>query len=227
MENPEQRSDEWFLKRLGRFTGSEVGVLMGYKEDSEFSKTAMDYIYKVAGERDILDSYKDPNRLFKYYRDQVEVSSKSTDFGIEQEPIARAKYERITGIKMLEVSSCVYKPMPYFAASPDGFHCSDKYGVGVLELKTLSFSNFFKYKNELYDNESFKKIGTPASKKYYWQCIAEMICTNSQWCDFSVFNPFLNHPMHITRIYPLEEDVSALLSRIQLANEIVEEILNK
>lgn len=225
MDYIEQRSDEWFISRLGKFTGSKVGLLMGEgrKKDDLFSKTAMDYIYEVASERDLLDCYKLPGEEFDIYKEQTDVTSKPMRFGTEQEPLAREMYESKTGLHMDEVSSCVCKSMPFFAASPDGLGKDKDGNVGVLEIKTLGMGKYFKYRNEVFDNESLKKM----NQQYYWQCIAEMICTNASWCDFMCFNPFVVHFMHITRIEPLEEDVTALLDRIRIANNMVDEILNK
>lgn len=225
MDYVEQRSDEWFISRLGKFCGSKVGLLMGEgrKKDDLFSKTAMDYIYEVASERDLIDCYKNTKEGFDIYKEQIDITSKSMEFGIEQEPRAREEYENKTGIHMDEVSSCVCKSMPYFAASPDGLGTDKDGNVGVLEIKTLGMGKYFKYRSEVFDNESLKKM----NPQYYWQCIAEMICTNASWCDFTCFNPFVNHFMHITRIEPLEEDVTALLDRIRIANNMVDEILNK
>lgn len=227
MDYVEQRSDEWFISRLGKFTGSEVGKLMsserGKDKLTSFSLTAMSYIYQVASERDLIDCYKHSGEEFDIYKEQIDITSKPMEFGIEQEPRAREAYENKTGIHMDEVSSCVCKSMPYFAASPDGLGKDKDGNVGVLEIKTLGMGKYFKYRSEVFDNESLKKM----NPQYYWQCIAEMICTNASWCDFTCFNPFVNHFMHITRIEPLEEDVTALLDRIRIANNMVDEILNK
>lgn len=43
-----QHSIEWFRKRLGNFTGSQVGLLMKKGRTDYFSDTAKTYIYQVA-----------------------------------------------------------------------------------------------------------------------------------------------------------------------------------
>ena len=225
MDYVEQRSDEWFISRLGKFCGSKVGLLMGEgrKKDDLFSKTAMDYIYEVASERDLLNCYKHSGEEFDIYKEQTDIASKPMRFGADREPLAREMYENKTGIHMDEVSSYVCRSMPCFAASPDGLGKDKDGNVGVLEIKTLGMGKYFKYRSEVFDNESLKKM----NPQYYWQCIAEMICTNAAWCDFTIFNPFVKHYLHITRIYPIEEDVSFLLAKVKLADEMVTDILNK
>ena len=227
IQNPEQKSDEWLIKRLGKFCGSKVGELMagerGKDKLTTFSQTGMAYIYQVAGERDLLDCYKRTGDEFTLFREATEISSKSLSFGNDYEPMARERYEKKTKRHMSEVSSCVCKVLPCLAASPDGFYCDDNGNAGVLEIKSQSLSVYYKYRNEVHDNETLKKM----KPEYYWQCIAEMICTNAAWCDFTVFNPFVKHYLHITRIYPIEEDVSFLLAKVKLADEMVTDILNK
>ena len=48
-----QHSIEWFRKRLGNFTGSQIGLLMKKGKSDYFSDTAKTYIYQVASERDM------------------------------------------------------------------------------------------------------------------------------------------------------------------------------
>ena len=48
-----QHSIEWFRKRLGNFTGSQIGLLMKKGRSDYFSDTAKTYIYQVASERDM------------------------------------------------------------------------------------------------------------------------------------------------------------------------------
>lgn len=43
-----QHSIEWFRKRLGNFTGSQIGLLMKKGRSDYFSDTAKTYIYQVA-----------------------------------------------------------------------------------------------------------------------------------------------------------------------------------
>ena len=56
----EQRTHEWFVSRFGFFSGSEVGKLMtkSKKKDQIFGDTALSYIMKKMGERDLIDEIK-------------------------------------------------------------------------------------------------------------------------------------------------------------------------
>ena len=128
---------------------------------------------------------------------------------------------KLTGRHVVEVSSCVCKDIPYFASSPDGYIDDDK-GKSCIEIKVPNQSTYYQYKNEINDNESLKKI----KPIYYYQCLSHIICTQADYCHFVPFNPFSKHPIHIVKILPDSDDISALIARIKLANDKVNEILN-
>lgn len=50
----EQRTNEWYIQRLGMFTASKFGKLLNTKRGGVgFGDTAMAYIYEVAAERQL------------------------------------------------------------------------------------------------------------------------------------------------------------------------------
>ncbi len=52
ISSSEQRSEEWYAQRLGKFTASRFGDLMtnGRKKDEVLGATAVSYIYEKAAE---------------------------------------------------------------------------------------------------------------------------------------------------------------------------------
>lgn len=86
---------EWYRKRLGCITGSQVGLLMksGRNKSELFGETAKSYIYSVAAERDMNPIIVSDDELFEEYLKQVDISSKSMRWGNEQEENARELYE--------------------------------------------------------------------------------------------------------------------------------------
>lgn len=48
-----------------------------------------------------------------------------------------------------------------------------------------------------------------------------MACTNSSWCDFAVYNPFMMVPILITRIKPDSKVFDELAKRIAAADDII------
>ena len=63
-----QHSIEWFRKRLGNFTGSQVGLLMRKGRTDYFSDTAKTYIYQVASERDMNPEIVNDDVEFEKYK---------------------------------------------------------------------------------------------------------------------------------------------------------------
>lgn len=72
-----QHSIEWFRKRLGNFTGSQIGLLMKKGRSDYFSDTAKTYIYQVASERDMNPEIINDDVEFEKYLHQVCVNTKA------------------------------------------------------------------------------------------------------------------------------------------------------
>lgn len=225
IENSAQRSDDWFRARLGMFTGSSVGKLMGNGrgENKIFTEKGLPYIQAVASERIMSQDVIDDDEMFETYRSQTEIVNRAILWGIEQEIIAKDLYSNITNRNIVEVGSCRHKELPYFASSPDGYvYNADDEGKGVIEIKCPNLKTYLIYATSISDNKTLKKV----VPEYYWQCQAHMSCTSAEWCDFIVFCPFASRPMHIVRIDRDEDAINQMLERVTLAhieaNKIVE-----
>lgn len=220
-----QHSLEWYRKRLGCITGSQVGLLMksGRNKSELFGETAKSYIYSVAAERDMNPIIVSDDELFEEYLKQVDISSKSMRWGNEQEENARELYEQITGRRIVEVGSCKHPTIENFASSPDGYFYDESTGEkGCLEIKCPNQATFMRYKDEVKDNASLLL----AKSEYFFQCQAHMMVTGAQWCDFVVFCPFQQHPIHIVRITPDLSCFAELEKRIKAANDIINQIID-
>ena len=219
-----QHSIEWFRKRLGNFTGSQVGLLMKKGRTDYFSATAKTYIYQVASERDMNPEVVNDDVEFDKYLHQVCINTKSMQWGTDQEENARELYERITGRHIVETGSCKHPTIEYFASSPDGYYYDEETGEkGCLEIKCPIQSTFMKYRSEIYDSESL----LDTKPEYFYQCMAHMMCTGAQWTDFVVYNPFQNTPIHIVRILPDETVFAEMEKRIHVANDVVKELIEQ
>lgn len=216
----EQHSLEWFRRRLGFITGSKVGDLMktSRKAGEVFGDTAKTYLYQLAAERSMNQEIIEDDDLFTLYIQQVEASSKAMRWGNEQEEHARRLYSKITGRCISEVGSCRHDIIPYFASSPDGICEEEK---GCLEIKCPIQSTFMKYKSEIHDNDSLKDV----NPTYFYQCMSHMMCTDSDWTDFIIYCPFQKDPINIVRIYPDDKVFQELETRIELANEFIENLI--
>ena len=216
----EQRTLEWYRARLGYITGSQVGPLMksGRTKDKVFSDTALTYLYQLAGERSLNPEIVKDDNMFTFYLEQTTSQSKNMRFGTEQEENARAMYVDITGREVKEVGLCHHPQIKYLASSPDGI-TADGDVMGCVEIKCPTLSTYSKYVAEIHDNESLKKV----NPDYYYQCQNHMACTEAQFCDFIVYCPFVENPIHIVRVQRDEDAIALIMERVELAEQIIEE----
>lgn len=146
----EQRSEEWFEKRLGRFTASEIFKLMGVKGLGETGKT---YAIEKAIES-IIGKNAD------------EIQSKDLTRGVELEPLAFDKFSDIKFLDFLDVSVSEFIEYgDHSGASPDGF-VSDN---SNLEIKCPKGIKFFKI---VADNK--------IDDAYLWQMQHQMLCSKTE-----------------------------------------------
>lgn len=215
----EQRTLDWYRARLGYITGSQVGTLMksGRSKDRAFSETALTYLYQLAGERSLNPEIVKDDNMFSFYIDQTTSTSKAMRFGTEQEENARNTYIQLTGRIVQEVGLCKHPSIPYLASSPDGI-TSDNGEAGCLEIKCPTLSTYSKYVAEIKDNESLKRV----NPDYYYQCQNHMACTNATFCDFVVYCPFVENPMHIVRIIRDDTAIAFIEERVMLAETVIE-----
>lgn len=218
----EQKSLEWFRARLGYITGSQVGTLMksGRSKDKPFSDTALSYICQLAGERALNREIVNDDSLFSYYLEQTTAQSKAMRFGTEQEENARAMYIAITGRKVSEVGSCPHPRIGFFASSPDGM-TTDNGEEGCIEIKCPTLATFTKYVADIKDNETLRAI----NPDYFFQCQAHMACKETNFCDFVVYSPFVENPLHVVRITRDDDAIAAIESRVIAAEELIQQKL--
>lgn len=121
----EQRTEEWFEQRLGRFTASEIYKLMGVRGLGETGKS-------YAIEKAIEQLYGEVDENFVSFDMQK---------GIELEPLAFAKFSDIMSLQFVKVEKCgFFVNCEHSGASPDGL-VGD---YGILEIKCPKASTFFK-----------------------------------------------------------------------------------
>ena len=223
MSDIQQNTAQWMKNRLGKFNGSSIGDLMtkGRKKDDLFGQTALSLIYRIAGERNLLDVYKEDDYLWEIYQEQVSISNKHTRFGHENEGLAIETYEEVTGNKCTELGSVNHPTIPNYAASPDRLTTIDGIPT-VCEVKCPLPATFMKYKAEIKDNASLLSV----EPRYYYQVQAEMHVTGCRQADFICFCPFLKDPIHIVRITADEDVQDEIESRIIEAEDIIDDILN-
>ena len=217
-----QHSLQWYRARLGKITGSRVGVIYGRGRGAEFSKTAFTYLHSVAAERMIPEEVVQSDELFSQYVAETDVTSRAMRIGSEREQEARTLYSIISGFDVEEAPSFDHPEIPGFSSSPDGI-VRDSGGdvAGALEIKCPSPHVYMEY---------LTKVQTPSdlrtyNPEYFWQCVAHIMVTGALWCDFAVYNPFNREPLHVIRINAEDEYISALRPRIETALEYIDTLL--
>ena len=228
IDNVEQRSLEWHRLRCGCITGSKVADIMssGRKKEDLFSQVGKSYLYQIAGERLFNPDFLNDDDIFQDYIDQVSVNTKAMQWGADMEDQAKACFCQLPqneGIEIADVSSCKHDTIHYFAASPDGaIYGRDGSNIKIIEVKCPNINTYMKYRTLIHDAASLKEV----EPKYYWQMMAEMSCTGATSGIFITYCPWLSKPIHWAEIERNVDDVNLMESRVMLANEFIDEIIN-
>jgi putative phage-type endonuclease len=108
-----QRSPEWFAKRTGKITGSNIGAILG------------------------CDPFRKPKDILRamvraHHKAESEFNGNiATDYGVKFQPFAQADFELESGLDVTETGFHVHPEHEWLGASPDGLVGSDE----VIEIK--------------------------------------------------------------------------------------------
>jgi putative phage-type endonuclease len=161
-ENKEQGSGEWFNQRIGKLTASRMWDAMSYTKKGTDSSERMRLKMEIVTERmtDII--------MPKYVNAAMQ-------WGIDNEPLAKQKFENETGILIKDVGFVPHPTIENFGASPDGF-TSDGF---LIETKCPTSITHFKY---LLDKENI-----PA--EYKPQMCVQALCSGRKKIWFVSCDP--------------------------------------
>jgi putative phage-type endonuclease len=156
----EQRTQEWFSERLGKVTASSLHKVLaktktGYGADRGNYLTQL-IIERITGQK--AESY----------------TNASMQWGIEQEPAARAAYEAHRGVLVTEVGFIPHPTIEMAGASPDGL-VED----GMVEIKCPDSKTAL----EAWLSKN------PVESKYFAQMQWQMACAKRPWCDYVIYDP--------------------------------------
>ena len=157
----EQGTEAWFADRLGKVTASNLHKVLcrtktGYGADRGHYMTQL-VLERITGQR--AESY----------------TNAAMQWGIEQEPFARAAYEARTGVMVDELGFIQHPTIDASGASPDGLVGDD----GLVEIKCPETKTML----EVWLAKS------PVEGKYFAQMQWQMACTDRSWCDYVVYDP--------------------------------------
>jgi putative phage-type endonuclease len=161
MSEMEQRTDEWFTARLGKVTASSLHKVLA-KTKTGYGADRGNYMTQLVLER-VTGTKAD------FY------TNASMQWGIDQEPFARAAYEATKGVMVEEIAFVPHPTIEMSGASPDGLVGDD----GMVEIKCPDSKTMLEC--WLSDN--------PVESKYMAQMQWQMRCADRNWCDYVVFDP--------------------------------------
>ena len=202
----EQRSEDWFVIRLGKVTASRVADVIA-KTKTGYSTSRENYMAQLVVER--LTQTKAES-----------YTNAAMQWGTDQEPFARAAYEAAQGVMVEEVGFVPHPTIEWAGASPDGLVGDD----GLVEIKCPNTATMI---------EALLTGKVPT--KYFTQMQFQMACTGTKFCDYVVFDPRMpaKAQLFVTRvnrddayIAEIEAEIVKFLaeveSQVQQLNQIIE-----
>ena len=189
INNHTQGSDEWLQSRLGKPTASNFGKLI--TPTGKPSTSAEGYINELIAQRIT-------GELPEFYTNEAMAR------GNELEPAAKAMYEFMHGVEVVEVGLCLHDEFEC-GASPDGLVGDE----GGIEVKcTLPHTHV-----------SYLRAGDVPGK-YVPQIQGCLWITQREWWDLMCYHPAMEDL--IVRVYRDEEYIKKLADAVTRAVEIIE-----
>lgn len=173
----EQGTDRWAEIRCGRITASRCADVIAVTKKGE-GADRRDYRTELIIER--LTGVP-----------VAQYVSKEMQWGLFQEPFARAAYEITYGIEVDQAGFVIHPHIPFFGCSPDGLVGAD----GMIQIKCPNTTTHL----------AWLMAGT-IPVEHVPQMLAELACTGRKWIDFVSFDPRLpEHLQLFVRRYSRDE----------------------
>lgn len=161
-----QGTEEWLAARLGKVTASRMDDVMA-RTKTGYGASRANYMAALIVERltsKVAESY----------------TNAAMAWGTENEPAARAAYEFVTELEVVETGFVLHPTITESGASPDGLVGVD----GLVEIKCPNSATHI---------ETLLTKTIPG--KYQKQMLWQMVCTGRVWCDYVSFDPRM--PEHL------------------------------
>lgn len=195
-----QGTAEWLAARAGCLTAFAIADMMA-KTKSGWSAS-----------RDNLRSRLVAERLTGM--PQETFSNAAMQWGVENEPFARAAYEIKTSRMVDQCGLVMHPSMEFCGASPDGLIDDD----GLVEIKCPNTATHIEY-----------MLAGVAPSKYRPQMLWQMECTGRKWCDFVSFDPRMpdNLQLFIVRFDRDEERIEEIRKEAVVFLEEVQNVIEQ
>jgi putative phage-type endonuclease len=187
LETADQRTEDWYAARLGKATASRFRDAIAALKSGAPAQAQRDYLTELVVER----LTQAPIQRY---------TTAAMNWGTEQEPAARAAYERVTK-RIVEETGFVAHDTLMAGCSPDGLVDWD----GLIEIKCP-----FNTANHI---ETLLN-GMPSD--HIPQVQGQMWITGREWCDFVSFDPRMpaELQLHVQRIQRDPSFIADLEARI-------------
>jgi putative phage-type endonuclease len=180
----EQGSEAWMQLRSGKVTASKVSDVMSAITTAGYRNYLADLVVeRLTGNK--TESF----------------TNAAMQWGVDQEPLARAEYEVKTGNFVDQIAFVDHPTIVNFGCSPDGLVGED----GLIEIKCPNTATHIDYVMQ-------DKVPT----KYVPQIQCQLAVTGRKWCDFVSFDPRLPDglQMLIVRLERDDEYIEKLEDRV-------------
>jgi putative phage-type endonuclease len=178
-----QGTVEWLKERCGCLTASRMAEAMDFLKGGKESDKRKKLKIELIAER-MTDTM-----VSRYVNEAME-------WGIMQEPYARARYEEVTGTLVQLCGFAIHGDIPFFGASPDGLVGED----GLIEIKCPTTTTYTEW-----------MIGGVVPEQHKAQMTAQLAVTGRRFVDFFAFDPRIKVEQHqhfLRRFEPPEEDIA-------------------
>lgn len=178
-----QGTEAWFERRLGKLTASRMADVLATTKSGP-SASRKNYLAQLVAER--LTGTR-----------QESFTNAAIEWGVENEPLARAEYEILTDCSVEQVAFIDHPEIEWCGASPDGLIES----TGLVEIKCPSTATHIDY----------ILAGKPPTK-YIPQMLLQLACTQRVFCDFVSYDPRMpeEHRLFVVRFEPKREEIHAV-----------------
>lgn len=191
----EQRSPEWYAARCGKVGASRIADIVA-RTKSGYAASRANYMAELVVER-------------LTGKNTEGFTNAAMQWGVDQEPYARAAYEAKTGELVTETGWVQHPTISGAGASPDGLIGT----AGVLELKSPNTATHIDY-----------LLSKEPPQKYWYQMQWQMRCCGATFADWVSYDPRMPEGLQllIVRverdddcIKMLEAEVTAFLTELE------------
>ena len=194
----QQGTDEWFAARLGKVTASRAADVMTKKGSAARANLSAQLVLE---------------RLTNTKGESF--SSAAMQWGVDQEPFARAAYEAHSGVWVDTVGFVQHPTIERAGASPDGLVGQD----GLVEIKCPNTATMI-------DTLLTGKVPS----NYTTQMQMQMACTGRAWCDYAVFDSRMpvKAQLFVKRVQrdqkfidDMEKEIIAFLAEVEISYQFL------